>query len=236
MPPFRSMPSKNNGDGRSCMKISRRTLALLIIFVVLIADQVFKIWIKTHLTMGQTLHVMGNWFLIRFIENPGMAFGIDLPGDLGKPALTIFRLIAVVAIGWYLRKLIRQKVSTGLIACVALILAGAAGNIIDSAIYGLIFNESTYISTAVMFPEGGGYAPFLYGRVVDMLYFPVINTHYPAWIPWLGGKELVFFRPIFNLADSSITTGVIAILIFQNRFFKHELAEAKPATDKEITV
>jgi signal peptidase II len=212
------------------MKISRRTLALLIIFGILIADQIFKIWIKTHLTMGQTLHVFGNWFLIRFIENPGMAFGIDLPGDLGKPALTLFRMIAVVAIAWYLNKLIRQKVSYGLIICVSLILAGAAGNIIDSAFYGLIFSESTFMSAATMFPEGGGYAPFLYGRVVDMLYFPVINTYYPTWLPWLGGKELVFFRPIFNLADSSITLGVVALLIFQNRFFKHqtEKTEATP--------
>jgi signal peptidase II len=209
------------------MKISRRTLALLIIFGVLTADQVFKIWVKTHMTMGQTVHVIGNRFLLRFIENPGMAFGIDLPGDLGKPALSIFRMIAVIVIGWYLNNLIRQKVSTGLIVCVSLILAGAAGNIIDSAFYGLIFGESTFITTAKMFPEGGGYASFLYGRVVDMLYFPVINTYYPTWIPWLGGKELVFFRPIFNLADSSITTGVITILIFQKRFFKHELAEAK---------
>jgi signal peptidase II len=209
------------------MKISRRTLALLIIFGVLTADQVFKIWVKTHMTMGQTVHIIGNRFLLRFIENPGMAFGIDLPGELGKPALSIFRMIAVIVIGWYLNNLIRQKVSTGLIVCVSLILAGAAGNIIDSAFYGLIFGESTFITTAKMFPEGGGYASFLYGRVVDMLYFPVINTDYPTWIPWLGGKELVFFRPIFNLADSSITTGVIAILIFQKRFFKHELAEAK---------
>jgi signal peptidase II len=215
-------------------RFSRRTLALLIIFAVLIADQIFKIWIKTHLTMGQTLHVIDNWFLIRFIENPGMAFGIDLPGDFGKPALTLFRVIAVIVIGVYLHKLIKQKVSAGLIACVSLILAGAAGNIIDSAFYGLIFNESTYYSAAKMFPDGGGYASFLYGRVVDMLYFPVINTHYPGWIPFLGGKELVFFRPIFNIADSSITTGVIAILIFQNRFFKNELSGTKPATDMEI--
>jgi signal peptidase II len=212
------------------MKISKRTLALLIIFAVLIADQIFKIWIKTHLTMGQTLHVIGNWFQIRFIENPGMAFGIDIPGDLGKPALTLFRLIAVIAIGWYLNKLIRQKESTGLIACVALILAGAAGNIIDSAFYGLIFSNSTFGATAILFPEAGGYAPFLYGHVVDMLYFPVINTHYPAWLPWLGGKDLVFFRPIFNLADSSITTGVLVLLIFQNRFFKHELEDIKSPT------
>ena len=215
------------------MKISKRTLALLVIFGILIADQIFKIWVKTHMTMGQTIHVIGNWFLLRFIENPGMAFGIDLPGDYGKPALSIFRLIAVIAIGWYLHKVIKQQVSTGLIVCISLILAGAAGNIIDCAFYGLIFNESTFITTATMFPEGGGYASFLYGRVVDMLYFPVINTHYPDWLPWLGGKELVFFRPIFNLADSSITTGVIAILIFQKRFFQHELEEKKTEAVEE---
>jgi len=216
------------------MKISKRTLALLIIFGILIADQIFKIWVKTHMTMGQTLHVIGNWFLLRFIENPGMAFGIDLPGDYGKPALSIFRLIAVIVIGWYLNKMIKQQVSTGLIVCISLILAGAAGNIIDCAFYGLIFNESTFITTATMFPEGGGYASFLYGRVVDMLYFPVINTHYPDWLPWLGGKELVFFRPIFNLADSSITTGVIAILIFQKRFFQHELEAKKSEVISEV--
>ncbi|MBN1415492.1 MAG: lipoprotein signal peptidase [Bacteroidales bacterium] len=201
---------------------SKRLLVILIVIVILVADQIFKIWVKTHMTMGQTLPVIGNWFLIRFIENPGMAFGIDLPGKFGKPALTLFRLLAVGVIGWYLNSLIKQKVSAGLIICVAVILAGAAGNIFDSAFYGLLFSESSYSTVATLFPEEGGYAPFLYGRVVDMLYFPVIDTHYPHWFPWIGGKELVFFRPIFNIADASITTGVIVILIFQKRFFKHE--------------
>ncbi|MBN2763084.1 MAG: lipoprotein signal peptidase [Bacteroidales bacterium] len=201
---------------------SKRLLVILIVILVLVADQILKIWVKTHMTMGQTIPVIGNWFLIRFIENPGMAFGIDLPGTLGKPALTIFRLLAVVAIIWYIHKLLQKKVPVGLIICISLILAGAAGNIIDSAFYGLIFNESTYTTTAQFFPEGGGYASILYGRVVDMLYFPVINTHYPSWMPWVGGEEFVFFRPIFNIADASISTGVIAILVFQKPFFKHE--------------
>lgn len=195
--------------------------AILIIIIILIVDQVFKIWIKTHMTMGQTIHVIGNWFLIRFIENPGMAFGLDIPGKLGKPILTIFRMIAVIAIGWYLYSLIKKKAPVGLIICLALILAGAVGNIIDSAFYGLIFSESTYATPAEIFPKGGGYAPFLYGRVVDMLYFPIIETHYPRWFPWVGGEEFIFFRPIFNIADSSISIGVAAILIFQKRFFKH---------------
>jgi signal peptidase II len=215
--------------------MSKRILAILIIVAILVADQIFKIWVKTHMTMGQTIPVFGNWFLIRFIENPGMAFGIDLPGKFGKPALTIFRMLAVVAIGWYLNMLIQKKVPAGLIICVSLILAGAAGNIIDSAFYGLIFSESAYTTVAQMFPEGGGYASFLYGRVVDMLYFPVINTHYPHWFPWVGGQEFVFFRPIFNIADSSISTGVIAILVFQKWLFKHEQLEhaaSKTATDK----
>jgi len=207
-------------------------LSILIVIVILVADQIFKIWVKTHMTMGQTIPVMGNWFLIRFIENPGMAFGIDLPGKFGKPALTIFRLLAVIAIAWYLNTLMQKKVPTGLIVFVSLILAGAAGNIIDSAFYGLIFNESTYTTVAQMFPEGGGYASFLYGRVVDMLYFPVIDAHWPHWVPWVGGEEFVFFRPIFNLADTSISTGVIAIMVFQKRYFKHEQEEVK--TEAEI--
>ena len=202
-------------------------LSILIVIVILVADQIFKIWVKTHMTMGQTIPVMGNWFLIRFIENPGMAFGIDLPGKFGKPALTIFRLLAVIAIAWYLNTLMQKKVPTGLIVFVSLILAGAAGNIIDSAFYGLIFNESTYTTVAQMFPEGGGYASFLYGRVVDMLYFPVIDAHWPHWVPWVGGEEFVFFRPIFNFADASISTGVIAIMVFQKRYFKHEQEAVK---------
>jgi len=160
------------------------------------------------------------WFQIKFIENPGMAFGIDIPGRFGKVALTLVRIVAVFGIGWYLSTLINKKAHAGLIICLSLILAGAIGNIIDSVFYGLIFSESTYSTVAQMFPEGGGYAGLLHGRVVDMLYFPVIEGHFPTWLPFWGGQSFVFFRPIFNVSDSSISVGVITILFFQRRFFK----------------
>ncbi len=155
-----------------------------------------------------------------------MAFGLDIPGRWGKPVLTIFRILAVIAIGWYLNQLIIKKAHTGLIMCVALILTGAAGNIIDSIFYGVIFNESTYFTVATLFPEGGGYAPLLHGKVVDMLYFPVIQGHFPSWFPGKAGEEFIFFRPIFNLADSSISIGILTILAFQKRFFQgHDVLE-----------
>lgn len=204
------------------MKISNGVKAVLLIVVVLVLDQVVKIHIKTSMTIGQSIPVLGNWFQIRFIENPGMAFGLDIPGRWGKPVLTIFRILAVGGIGWYLGQLIKKQVSTGLILCVALIMAGAAGNIIDSLFYGLIFNESSYFTIASLFPEQGGYAPFLYGKVVDMLYFPVVQGHFPGWFPFKAGEEFIFFRPIFNLADSAISVGIIIILLFQKRFFKEE--------------
>ena len=174
------------------------------------------------MTLGQFIPVIGNWFQIRFIENPGMAFGIDIPGKFGKLALSLFRILAVAGIGWYLRVLIKREAPHGLIISIAIILAGAIGNIIDSTFYGLIFSESNYNTVATLFPPGGGYAHLLHGQVVDMLYFPLIDSHYPNWIPFLGGKELLFFRPIFNIADSSITIGVASILIFQRKFFKGE--------------
>lgn len=174
------------------------------------------------MTLGQYIPVIGNWFQIRFIENPGMAFGIDIPGKFGKLALSLFRIFAVGGIAWYLRVLIRRKAPHGLILSIAMVLAGAIGNIIDSTFYGLIFSGSNYNTLATVFPAGGGYAPLLHGQVVDMLYFPVVDGHYPNWIPFLGGKQLVFFRPIFNIADSSITIGVASILIFQRKFFKGE--------------
>jgi signal peptidase II len=164
----------------------------LLIFLVLLLDQLVKIQIKTSMTIGQSIYVFGNWFQIRFIENPGMAFGLDIPGKWGKPVLTIFRIIAVVAIGWYLKQLINRKAKTALILCVALIMAGASGNIIDSVFYGRIFSESTYFSVATLFPPEGGYAPVLYGKVVDMLYFPVIHGRIPQW--FLPPGE--FIRPI----------------------------------------
>lgn len=230
MPPSQLTPNRNSVD-RGTMKITNGIKAILLIVLVLVIDQLVKYQIKTTMTIGESIPVFGNWFFIRFIENPGMAFGLDIPGKLGKPALTIFRILAVIAIGWYLNKLVREKVHTGLILCVALIFAGAMGNIIDSVFYGLLFSESNYFQVATMFPPDGGYAPLLYGKVVDMLYFPVIQGTWPDWIPRVGGQELVFFRPIFNLADTSISVGIAVILVFQKRFFHHEVEEEEDTVE-----
>jgi signal peptidase II len=202
------------------MKISNGFKAVSLILLILLVDQIVKIEIKTTMSIGESITIFRNWFFIKFIENPGMAFGLDIPGKWGKPVLTVFRIIAVIAIGWYLRELVIKKVTTGLILCVALIFAGAMGNIIDSVFYGIIFNESTYFSIAQLFPKEGGYGALLHGRVVDMLYFPVIKGSYPSWFPIYAGQDFVFFRPIFNIADSSISVGIISILLFQKRFFK----------------
>lgn len=219
MPPFQLMPSRNSVD-RNSMKLSNGIKAVSIIVLVLLVDQIVKFQIKTSMTIGESIYVLGKWFQIRFIENPGMAFGLDIPGQWGKPLLTGFRIVAMMAIGWYLRQLVIKKVKTGLIIFVSLIFAGATGNIIDSVFYGIIYNESTYFTVASLFPEGGGYAPLLYGKVVDMLYFPLIQGHFPQWFPFKAGEEFIFFRPIFNLADSSISVGIFAILFFQKRYFR----------------
>ena len=163
--------------------------------------------------------VFDHWFYLHFIENEGMAWGKILPGPYGKLFLSLFRIVAVTFIGWWLFRVIKQKGSTGLIVCISLIMAGALGNIIDSAFYGLIFNKSTEMQIAQIFPPGGGYESFLYGKVVDMLYFPVITSHYPGWVPYFGGENFIFFSPRFNIADSSITTGVFMLILFQKRFF-----------------
>jgi signal peptidase II len=193
--------------------------AALIIILILIADQVVKILVKGNMYMGESIRVFGNWFFIHFTENEGMAFGMKLGGEWGKLMLSLFRIAAVAALVIWLYRLTRTKIHTGLLISLSLIIAGATGNIIDSAFYGLIFNESTYMQVASLFPPEGGYASFLHGKVVDMLYFPIIDTTYPSWVPFLGGKELVFFRPVFNIADSAITTGVIILIIFQKKFF-----------------
>jgi signal peptidase II len=185
-------------------------------------DQIFKFYIKTHYMLGEEYYVFGwKWFIIHFTENPGMAFGMQFGGNFGKLLLSLLRIIAIGAIIWYLVKIIKEKKAVGLIICISLIVAGALGNLIDSAFYGLIFNESHY-QVAELFPEGGGYAGFLHGKVVDMLYFPMFRGNFPQWIPFIGGNEFLFFRPVFNLADSSITTGVIALLVFQKRYFKEK--------------
>jgi signal peptidase II len=199
--------------------LKKKHIPWLIIFAVLMADQISKILVKTNMTLGQSIPVLGDWFIIHFTENVGMAFGIEFAGSYGKLILSIFRIVAVVFICVYLAQIVKKNASTGLIASVSLILAGALGNIIDSAFYGMIFSESYFNQIAVAFPETGGYASFLHGKVVDMLYFPVIKCDLPSWMPFWGGKDFIFFRPVFNLADSSITIGVAILLIFQKRFF-----------------
>ena len=194
--------------------------SLIIIFGILIVDQILKIWIKTHMTLGQEYHVLGDWFLIHFTENPGMAFGMKFAGSFGKLALSIFRIVAVSAIGYYLLSLIKKKENKLFIISIALIFAGALGNILDSAFYGLLFSQSTYFDVAAFMPESGGYAGFLHGKVVDMFYFPIIKTTYPSWSPINAGEEFIFFRPVFNIADSAITIGVFMLVIFQKSFFK----------------
>jgi len=199
--------------------MSTTVKSILLILAILILDQIFKIWIKTHMILGQEIHVFGNWFILHFTENDGMAFGINFPGNSGKIILSLFRAGAIIAIAIFLRHLILRNAHPGFIFSVALILAGAIGNIIDCAFYGLTFNQS-WGHVAKMFPEEGGYAPLLYGKVVDMLYFPIIRGYWPHWFPVWGGREFIFFRPVFNIADSSITTGVFIVLFFQKKFFK----------------
>jgi signal peptidase II len=193
----------------------------IIILAVLIADQVSKIWVKTTMILGEEFPVFGDWFYIHFTENYGMAFGLEFAGEYGKLFLSIFRLCAIGVIAWYLVKLIKEKAPQGLLISIALILAGAAGNMIDSAFYGVIFSDSIY-GTAEMFPADGGYGKFLHGRVVDMLYFPLFEGHFPDWFPIWGGEHFLFFRPVFNIADSAITIGVAILLIFQKSFFNAE--------------
>lgn len=197
--------------------MSNRAKALLLIFSILIVDQAVKIIIKTNMVIGDEIPVLGNWFRIHFLENNGMAFGMEWGGKTGKVALSVFRMIAIAGISWYLDSIIKKNAHAGLILSVSAIIAGAAGNLIDSAFYGMIFSESWH-APAVLFPEGGGYSSFLHGRVVDMLYFPIIDTTWPDWSPIRPGQSFIFFRPVFNLADTSITTGVLAILFFQKKF------------------
>lgn len=204
----------------------------IIILLVVIADQALKLWIKTHYHLNESHKILGSGFQLYFVENPGMAYGWKFGGNFGKLALTVFRMVAVVFGTWYLGKIIRQKQHWGFITCAALVYAGALGNLIDSSFYGLIFdrgmtfdpqiNEYAAYNGLAQFSKHG-YASFLHGNVVDMLYFPIIRGHFPSWMPFWGGENFEFFRPIFNLADASISTGVISILVFQKRFFKQRI-------------
>ncbi len=202
--------------------------SFLIVFLVLLADQALKVWIKTTMTLGQEISMAGDWAILHFTENNGMAFGMQFAGDYGKLALSLFRIVAVIFLGWYIWYLAKRGTKFGVIACFSLIMAGAMGNIIDSAFYGMIFSESTFFDVAGMFPAGGGYSSFLHGKVVDMLYFPVLQGTYPQWFPFLGGQEFLFFRPVFNISDSAITTGVLSLIIFERKFFQGQEEKGKP--------
>jgi len=256
--------------------LSRASKVTGLITFILMLDQALKIWVKTNMSYGDEIPIMGaNWALIHFVENPGMAFGLVmnkteglvmlgvflLAGiaalfhyfknrekietspifiisfiaiiiitlilgastentDYGKLALSLFRIVAVIFLSYFISKLIKEKASLGLLTSFSLILAGAIGNIIDSAFYGLVFSESPYHGGgAQVFPEGGGYAGFLHGKVVDMFYFPMFEGFFPSWVPFVGSEHYLFFRPVFNIADIAITTGVLSIIIFHRSFF-----------------
>lgn len=214
-------------------------IALLVIFGVLIADQLIKVAVKTNMYWHQSENVFKwlydklgidatppTWFYIYFTENNGMAFGLEI---IDKLFLTTFRIVAVCAIGWFLYKFVKKGMKTGFIVCISMILAGALGNIIDCVFYGVLFNESTYSQIATFLPEGGGYAPWLYGRVVDMFYFPIIDTHWPEWMPFVAGERFIFFSPIFNFADAAISCGIIALILFYGKY----LGEIMEHTKKE---
>lgn len=184
----------------------------LIILLFLFLDQALKIWVKTHMQLHDSIEIF-SWFQLYFTENPGMAFGMEF---LNKLVLSVFRIVAVIAIAYYLIRLLRNNYAFGYIVCIALIFTGALGNIIDSIFYGVIFDHS-YGQIATFMPPEGGYASLLHGKVVDMLYFPLIKTTFPDWLPIWGGEEFIFFRPIFNLADSSICVGGCLLLLFYHR-------------------
>lgn len=210
-------------------------IALSVIFGVLILDQIIKIWVKTNMMMGEEIHIIGDKIMFHFTENAGMAFGMELGGSWGKLALSLFRIVAISGLSYYLYRIIKAGENTFYIVCIALVIAGATGNLIDCAFYGLIFNES-FGQVAQIFPNGGGYESFLYGNVVDMFYCPVIESTYPDWFPFVGGQELLFFRPVFNVADSSITISVFLMIIFYKKVFKKNIGEIQAENPVSETI
>ena len=195
----------------------RGWLAAAIVVAILVIDQVIKIWVKTHMMLHEQIEVL-SWFKIVFIENNGMAYGMEIGSKL---VLSIFRVVAIGILGWYIAQQVKKQARWGYIVCLAMIIAGAAGNIFDSMFYGLVFNASSEYYTSYFVPFGTGYAPFLMGKVVDMFYFPLIVTTWPEWVPYVGGNPYVFFSPIFNFADSSISVGVVLLLLF----YRKEISE-----------
>lgn len=212
--------------------LTKGRLSILLIVLVLFVDQMIKIAVKTHMGLYEKFSVCGDWFYILFTENNGMAFGMEL---FGKFFLTSFRLAAVVAIGYYIYKVIQRGQKTGYVICLSLIWAGAMGNIIDSLAYGLLFTESLPYQVSQIVPWGEGYAPFLYGKVVDMFYFPLIDTTWPQWLPVVGGEHFIFFSPIFNFADASISCGIISLLLFYRHSLNSFFAEKEEMSSEKIS-
>lgn len=192
------------------MKISKGKFSIILIIILLIIDQIIKVEVKTSLCLHESIRIT-DWFYINFIENSGMAYGMTF---INKYVLSIFRIIAVSVIGYYIHKQVKANVSWTYLVCLSMILAGAAGNIFDSVFYGQIFTASSPYYTSYLVPFGQGYAPLLMGKVVDMFYFPIIETTYPDWFPIWGGQPFVFFSPVFNFADACISVGVVLLLLF----------------------
>jgi signal peptidase II len=194
------------------VKLKKFLLPIAVVAIVLLADQWLKYWVHTNIYESHKV-IFQNWFLLYYTENNGMAFGVEFGGIIGKIMLTLFRIIAVLGLVWYIVKQIKEKSNTGFIICISLIMAGAVGNIIDSVFYGILYRSQNM--------------PLFQGRVIDMLYFPIIDTYIPEWFPFWKGEHFQFFRPVFNIADAAISTGIIAILVFQKRFFNsHETSQA----------
>ena len=192
-------------------------MAVAIVIAILLVDQIIKIWVKTHMTLHEQIEIF-SWFKIVFIENIGMAYGMEIGS---KVVLSIFRIVAISVLGYYISLQVRKKARWGYIVCLSMVMAGAAGNIFDSMFYGLVFNASSEFYTSYFVPFGTGYAPFLMGKVVDMFYFPLIVTTWPDWMPMVGGSQFVFFSPVFNFADSAISVGVVLLILF----YRKEISE-----------
>lgn len=207
-------------------------VSVSVVAAVLVVDQLVKFWVKTHFALGEEVCVFGDWFRLHFVENNGMAFGMQLSGSSwGKLALSVFRIVAICLIGWGLVRLCRGEGRRGLVVCVSLVLAGAVGNIIDSVLYGVIFSSS-WGQVAELFPAEGGYGEWLHGRVVDMLYFPLVEGVFPSWLPFVGGEPFLFFRPVFNVADSAICVGIFLMLLFFHKDLNAVLGDGEAKVGK----
>ena len=207
--------------------VKRGWMAVLIVTAILLIDQVIKIWVKTNMTLHEQIEIF-SWFKIVFIENNGMAYGMEIGSKL---VLSIFRIVAISLLGYYIYGQVKKKARWGYLVCLSMVMAGAIGNLLDSMFYGLVFNASSEYYTSYWVPFGNGYAPFLMGKVVDMFYFSLIVTTWPDWVPFVGGNPYVFFSPIFNFADASISVGVVLLLLFYRKEIS-EISIKKKNTDR----